>query len=167
MLKNNNTMKKLITLIILASSLCASRAEDNWILSLSGNGNTTLGSGGETLVGADVAVGHTGKILLPVEAGLRQGFGYASQSDTAIFDTKVYFDVLPLKFSRFEAGLGLNVGATYGNTPIVYSASPEAIVRFWLTEKAGIFGRVEYPFDLGDNELGDRILYSLGLVVRF
>lgn len=154
--------------MLCAFALMASvKAEDNWVMTLAGNGNTTLGSDGGTAVGGELGIGRTGKILLPVEAGLRQGFAYTFGDNNALFDTKVYFDVFPIKFKRFEVGAGVNAGSTWGNTPMVWSAAPEGVVRFYIKEDVAIFGRVEYPFDLGNNELGDRLNYVVGLMVRF
>jgi hypothetical protein len=169
---DKTTMKKLIALTLLTVGLLsfgtmAQAADNQWNLTLSGNGNTTLGSDGGSVIGANVGLGHSGKLLLPIEGGVRQGFGYSTDGDNAVFETKLYLDVFPVKFNRFELGAGLNTGAIYGNLPVVYSAAPEGVVRFWLTEKAGVFARVEYPFDLGNQKLGDRLNYALGLTIRF
>ena len=163
-------IKNVVVLFSLIGCLGALAADTNsypWLLTLSGGGNTTLNSGGSTAIGLDVGVGKEGKILLPVEAGIRQGVHYVSNGDDVVFDSKLYFDVFPIKFHRFEVGAGINGGVVYGNTPIVYSVAPEGVVRLWITEKAGIFGSVDYPFDLGKQVLGDRLTYKVGLIIRF
>lgn len=167
-------IKSILLGLVLSVATLTLKADDNWILTLSGSGTSGLQSKNDlpsgitdTALGVNVGIGRTGKLLLPIEGGARQGFSWASENDAKIFDTQLYFDAFPVKFKRFELGAGVNVGATYGNTPIVYSAGPEAVARIWIKDDVGIQGRVSYPFDLGNQKLGDRLIYTLSLIVRF
>jgi hypothetical protein len=66
--------------------------------------------------------------------------------------------------------LGGNIGATYGNTPLVWKAAPEGVVRLYLKQDVDLFGRVEYPFALNGSSspvAQNSLVYTLGLRVKF
>lgn len=140
---------------------------EGWTLTLSGAGQTQLKGDHGSSFGVDLGLGKEGKLLLPVEGGVRQSFGYQSEGSDTVFATKLYLDVFPVHFKRFELGLGANAGAAYGNTPLTWTAGPEAVIRFWAAKNVGLYGRVEYPLDLNRREFGDRLNYVIGAVVRW
>ena len=141
--------------------------QDGWILTLAGTGQTQLENSHGTTLGLDIGLGKEGKLLLPAEGGVRQNFGYNTDGNDAVFATKLYLDFFPIHFHRFELGVGANVGAAYGNTLLTWTGAPEGVVRFWLTETAGLFGRVEYPLDINNHSFGDRLNYVVGVAVRW
>lgn len=146
-------------------------SEGQWTLSLSGTGATATKSPSDSVIGAQIALGHTGKLILPLEAGVRQGFGYASANGgTALFSTSPFVDWTVLKLGNLEFDLGGNVGATYGNTPLTWKAAPEGVVRLYLKQDVDLFGRIEYPFALNGNNgpvAQDSLVYTIGLRVKF
>ncbi len=166
-------MKKLIALMVLLSSLClvSNAAEANehaWVLTLGGNGSSATTGDSQSAFGAEVSFGRTGRVLLPLEIGVRQSLSYSSVDDGAVVGgTKVYADATLLKLWKLDLFAGGNVGAFYGNTPLTWVASPEAGLRFWLRDDVGVVGRVEYPFSLNDQRALDKLQYSVLLQVKF
>lgn len=170
---------KVILSLVLLTCVAAFAADTNvvtkvdppasqWVLSLGGSGATTTTGDSESIFGADISIGRTGHLLLPQEFGLRQSFGYNSTADNeTLFSTKLYFDTTLLTYKKLDLFAGGNVGMTYGNTPLLWTAGPEAGARFWLKKDVAILGRVEYPFDLNNNRAEDTLKYFLGLQVKF
>lgn len=142
---------------------------EQWVLSLGGSGSTTTTGNSESLFGADISIGRTGHLLLPLEGGLRQGFYYNSAADDneTLFSTKGYLDVTVLTYKKLDLFAGGSVGLTYGNTKPIWTAGPEAGLRFWIKKDVSILGRVEYPFDLDNSRAEDVLKYFLGLQVKF
>lgn len=140
---------------------------DTWTLSLGGSGTTTTTGDSQSIFGATFDVGHTGFLLVPLQAGLRQSFGYNSQdSGTTLFDSHLYLDATVLKYKKLDLFLGGEIGLTYGNTPLLWSGGPEAGVRFWLKQDVAFVGRVSYPFDINNNRSEDTLKYFLGIQIN-
>jgi hypothetical protein len=141
---------------------------ESWTLTLGGAGMTMLKGKSDSAVGLDVSIGRTGHLLLPVEAGVRQSFAYATPGDgTVLFNTKLYSDWTLLTVKRFDLFAGGNIGMAYGNIPLMFSAAPEAGLRCWIKKDVAIVGRVEYPFDLNNGCSRDALNYFLGVQVKF
>lgn len=161
-------MKKLVTLIAITMSLLTAQAEDGWVLTLGGKGSTEVVGTGESAAGLEVSIGHTGKVLLPAELGLRQSLSYTTNGDdTLVAGTKVYADFTVLNFKKLDLFVGANGGAQYGNTPLTWSVAPEAGLRFWVVENVAVVGRVEYPYDLNPARFRESLDYNLLLQVKF
>jgi len=163
--------KKLIATVVCLSSLTlASLASDQpygWVVSLGGTGSTVTVEDHDTAIGADLSVGYTGKLLLPLEAGLRQGFSY---DNSAVFSTKAYADFTLFSFANkaFDVFVGGNVGAVYGDTQLGWVAAPEGGLRWWVKEDVSVLLRAEAPFQLNNNSgFTDNVRYFLGFQVRF
>ena len=161
---------KWITGIFCAIALTLSPAafaedENQWTLSLGGSGATVTTDNGATGFGADLSIGHTGKLLLPIEAGVRQGIAY--NSSDVVLNTKVYADFTLLSVKAFDVFAGGNIGAYYGDTPVLWRIAPEAGIRLWLKDDVGILARAEAPFDLEGWKYQDNIRYFLGFQVKF
>lgn len=169
-------------LLIVAFALCAVGAlaqteltlkaetapAEQWVLSLGGSGSTTTTGDSQSLFGADISIGRTGHLLLPLEGGLRQSFGYDSRDDgTTLFTTRGYLDATLFTYKKLDLFAGGSVGLTYGNTKPLWEAGPEAGLRFWIKKDVSILGRVEYPFDLDNARSKDFLRYFLGLQVKF
>ena len=137
-----------------------------WTVSLGGSGTTATTGDDGTAFGADFSIGRTGKLLLPVEGGLRQGVSYDGDS-TTLATTRVYLDWTLFTVKSVDVFAGGNVGVTYGNTKPQWEIAPEAGVRVWLKDDVAVLGRAEYPFDLDGWTEKDVVRYFLGLQVRF
>jgi hypothetical protein len=138
-----------------------------WVISLGGTGNTVTINDHDTTVGADISVGRTGTLLLPLEGGVRQGFSYDS---TAVFSTKLYANWTLFSFAtdRVDVFAGANAGATYGDIQTVWTAAPEAGLRLWVKQDVAVLLRAEFPFQLNDGaEFTDSVRYFLGFQVRW
>jgi opacity protein-like surface antigen len=163
-------MKKLLTAVF-GAMLCLSvvQATDDvggeWVVSLGGAGATVTSGDTSTGFGADLSVGYTGEVILPVELGLRQGITY-SDSDT-ILSTKVYADWTLFTVKTVDVFAGGNAGLAYGNTKPEWELAPEAGVRWWVKDDVAVLGRVEVPFDMDGWEYKDTVRYFLGFQVKF
>lgn len=143
-------------------------APEAWTLTLGGVGSTTTSGNSQSAFGVDVSVGHTGHLVLPLEAGVRQSVSYASPNGgSTVLSTKLYSDWTLLKVSKLDIFAGGNVGLAYGNQPLVWTAAPEVGTRLWLKKDVAVVGRVEYPFNLNDGKSGNTLLYSVGVLVKF
>jgi hypothetical protein len=136
-----------------------------WVVSLAGSGATSLSGTANTGIGADVSIGHTGTLVLPVEGGVRQKFAYNSGDMT--YGTKAYLDVTVFRFKSLELQAGGNVGVSYGNTPLAWTVSPEVTGRLWLKKDVFSFARAEYPFDLNPLKAKKSLVYTLGIGFTF
>ncbi len=163
-------IRKLIaTIVCLTSLTLSSFAVDDfgWVVSLGGAGTTATVGDHDTAVGADLSVGYTGKLLLPLEGGIRQGVSYDS---TAVFSTKAYADFTLFSFARerFNLFVGANAGAVYGDVQAGWVAAPEAGLRWWVKDDVAILFRAEAPFQLDSGaEFTDSVRYFLGFQVKF
>ena len=155
------------TSAVAATNTSTVSSAGEWTLTLAGAGSTTIGNNSESVIGAELGVGHTGTVLLPVEVGFRQKFSYASAGREFNHGTKVYFDVTVLRFKSLEVLAGANAGATYGDSSLAWTASPEAEVRLYLKKDVYAFGRAEYPYDITKSEFKDTLDYVLGIGLRF
>jgi hypothetical protein len=151
---------------VVVETVKAPASDESWVFTLGGSGATTTDGNVGTAVGAELSLGRTGHLLLPLEAGLRQSFGYDGDS-TALFTTKVYGDWTVLRVKSVDVFVGGNVGLTYGNTEPLWEIAPEAGVRVWLKEDVAIFGRAEVPFDMEEWVFKDTVRYGLGLQLLF
>jgi hypothetical protein len=171
-------MKKLITVIACMTALTLSAIAagtntnnsaptESWVLSLGGAGSTVTKGDTGTQFGVDLSLGHTGHLVLPLEAGLRQGVTYDGSS-TTIGTTKLYSDwTLFTVLKTLDVFVGGNVGLSYGNTTVLWTAAPEAGARLWLKKDVAVLARVEVPFDLNGGKYTDTLRYSLGVAVKF
>jgi hypothetical protein len=166
---------KLLSLLGLSLSLLAITASadqligetDSWTLSIGGSGSTTTTGDSQSVFGADIDLGHTGHLILPVQGGIRQGFGYESlDGGKTLFSTKLYLDATALQYKKLDIFLGGNIGTTYGNTPMIWTGGPEGGLRLWLKENVAFIGRVEYPFDINNNRAEDLLRYFIGFQVK-
>lgn len=138
-----------------------------WVISLGGVGSTATTANNDTVFGADLSVGYTGNLLLPLEAGIRQGISYDS---SAVFSTRVYADwtLFSIFNDRFDVFVGANAGVTYGDIQSVWTAAPEAGFRVWVKQDVAILARSEFPFRLNDGaEFSDSVRYFVGFLVKF
>lgn len=143
--------------------------DQQWTFMIGGSGATGLKSDSETAFGLNLQLGRTTQLVLPFEFGVRQSVGFASEGeDTTLFTTKVYADWTLLSYKRLDLFAGGNIGATYGNTSPLWTAAPETGLRYWLKNDVGIEGRLEFPFDIGDNtKFQNAMTYTIGLKVKF
>jgi hypothetical protein len=151
-----------------ATNAAPAPAEDVWVLTIGGAGATTTTGDTETAFGANISIGRTGELLLPYEAGIRQGFGYSSSDDSTVFSTRLYGDWTLLKIQRLDVFAGGTVGITYGSgVDENWVAGPEAGVRYWLKDDVALVGRIDYLFDLNNSKAQDRLNYGIGVQVTF
>lgn len=152
---------------VAVESVAAPITPGAWVISLGGAGSSTTTGNSDTTFGADLSVGRTGTLLLPLEAGVRQGISYDT---TAIFSTKLYADwtVLSLAQNTLDVFVGANAGLTYGDIQTVWNAAPEAGLRWWLKKDVAFLVRAEFPFQLNDGaDYTDTVRYFLGFQVSF
>jgi len=141
---------------------------DAWTLTLAGAGTTSTKGASDTALGAELGIGHTGKLILPLEAGFRQKFSYDSAGNNSyIHQSKVYTDFTVLKFWQLELQAGGNVAYAYGDTAATWTVSPEAVAKLYLKKDVWAFGRVEYPYDLNKSAFQNSLVYTLGLGLSF
>jgi hypothetical protein len=141
-----------------------------WTLSLSGVGASALNGSklNNSTVGGEFELGHSGKFILPLDAGVRQGVGYSDANGSSWqLSTHVFSDWRVVKLGNLELGAGGNVGLSYANQPLKWEASPEVVTRLYLKRDVDLFGRVEYPFDLNAGRSENSLRYTLGIRVRF
>lgn len=136
-----------------------------WTLTLGGVGSTATTGDKGTAFGVDLSLGRTGHLWLPLEAGVRQSVGYTDSSTVA--GTKLYADWTLLTIKKLDLFAGGNLGVAYGNAPLVWTAAPEAGLRYWLKKDVALEGRTEFPFNLNDGSFNDTVTYVLGVKVKF
>lgn len=166
--------KKIIATVVCLSALAltsmaqsTNENEYGWVISLGGSGTTATVEDHDTTVGGDLSVGHTGKLLLPVEVGVRQGVSYDS---SAVFSTKAYadFTVFSVFDKKVDFFVGGNVGAIYGDVQALWVAAPEGGFRWWVKDDVSVLLRAEAPFQLDDGtRFTDSVTYFLGFQVKF
>lgn len=165
--------KLIVTIACLTSLTFASIASDQiennygWVISLGGTGSTVTTEDSNTVIGADLSVGYTGKLILPLEGGIRQRFSY---DNSAVFSTKTYADFTLFSFANksFDVFAGGNVGIDYGDIQSVWTAAPEGGLRWWVKEDVSVLLRTEFPFRLDNGaRFMDNITYFLGFQVKF
>jgi hypothetical protein len=146
----------------------ATAPADAWVMTLGGVGATKTSGTAATGFGFDISLGKQGKLIFPLEAGVRQNFTYAA-SDNVQLATKLYVDWTVLQYKKLDVFVGASGGALYGNTPLNWSLGPEAGARVWIKKDVAIVGRVEYPFSVTGNNVrnDDTLKYFLGLAVKF
>jgi hypothetical protein len=143
-----------------------SEVAENWVLSLGGVG-VTVTEPSDTSFGVDLAVGLTGKFILPNEFGLRQSFSYAN--DDVTLNTRLYNDwtLFTVKKVNLDLFAGGAVGLQYGNQTPSWEIAPEAGFRWWLKDDVAVLTRVEIPFDLAVWEFKDVVRYFIGFQLKF
>lgn len=175
-------MKKLITLVLLtltASSVFSGQtnavasvnnaSDEAWVVSLGGAGSTTTTGDTKTALGADLSIGRTGHLLLPIEVGLRQSAAWSSDS-SGVYSTRAYsdFTVLSIAQNTLDVFVGANIGITYGDVQSFWTAAPEAGLRWWVKKDVAVLGRAEFPFSISDDaKFTDTVKYFLGFQIRF
>jgi hypothetical protein len=166
-------MKKLsILTLVLALALSAfagnntnSINTDEWRVSLAGSGGTITKGNSASFFGAQASIGRTGRLILPVEAGIRQGISYAD--GTTVGNTAAYADWTVLTAGNFELQLGASAGAAYGNIALTWEAAPEVVGKVYLKSDVWVFGRVAYPIELTTLSADNALTYVLGIGVSF
>lgn len=152
---------------VAVETVAAPAPANAWVVSLGGSGDTVTSGDSKTAFGADLSVGRTGHLLLPLEAGVRQGISY---NTTAVYSTRVYADwtVLSLAQKTVDVFAGANIGLTYGDIQAAWTAAPEAGLRWWVKKDVAVLARAEFPFQLNDTaDYTDTIKYFLGFQVKF
>jgi hypothetical protein len=140
----------------------------DWTLTLAGAGTTSTKGATETSIGAELGIGHTGKLILPLEAGFRQKFSYDSAGNNSyVHQTKVYTDFTVLKLWQVELQAGANAAFSYGDIASAWTVSPEAVAKLYLKKDVWAFGRVEYPYDLTKGTWQNQLVYTLGVGLSF
>lgn len=143
-------------------------SEETWTLTLGGVGATATDNNGATAFGADISIGRTGKLLFPLEAGVRQSVSYGDGS--TLLNTRLYSDwtVLSVIDKKVDLFVGGNIGIIYGNTTPEWAVAPEGGARWWVKDDVALVGRVEAPFAIGnDLTFQNGVKYFLGLRVDF
>jgi len=141
-----------------------------WTFSLSGAGSSAIvGSKlNSSSIGTEFELGHNGRFVLPLNAGVRQGLNYSdANGENWGFTTKAYVDWTLIRLGNLEFDAGGNAGVNYGNQPLSYEAAPEAVARLYLKKDVDVFGRVEYPFNLNPAASENTLRYNLGVRVSF
>ena len=139
-----------------------------WTLSLAGAGSTQTTGNSDSTFGGELSLGHTGKLILPIEAGVRQGFGYSSSNtEKYSFSTRGFTDFTLLKLGNLEFDGGASLGTGYGATRLNLTAGPEAVLRLYLKKDVDVFGRANYLYDLSSATAQNKIGYVLGVRVKF
>jgi opacity protein-like surface antigen len=144
----------------------------NWTFSLSGGGSSDLSGGNlnSSAVGGEFELGHSGRFVLPLNAGVRQAVGYSDANGSSwLLGTRVYSDWTLIKLGNLQFDAGVNGGLDYGNRPLHWSVAPEVVGRIYLTKTVDLNGRVEAPFSLdgGKASFENTLVYKVGIRVRF
>ena len=152
--------------VALATSAYAAEPVEAWTVSLGGGGSTMTDGATPTVFGLDLSVGRTGKLLLPVEGGIRQSVSYGD--GTTLLSTRGYMDFTLFTVAKtVDVFAGGNVGISYGNTTPSWEIAPEAGLRLWLKDSVAILARAEAPFNLDGWAFKDTVRYFVGFQVKF
>ena len=172
-MKNIKTLVSTVAIAVLLTSVTVGATTNStageYTFTVAGSGATSTKGASDTKLGGEFSLGKDiGKLgFLPAEIGVRQSVNYASANNDVVLGTKVYSDWTLLKVSRFQLQAGGNVGAKYLNTPLAWSAAPEAVLKFSLKNDVYAYGRVEYGFDLSNQKANDSLGYTFGVGLRF
>jgi hypothetical protein len=166
-----------ISMILLSCSTHAQLVGGPWSWGLGGGGFVHLGGDYDKNALADGEL-DASKLYnygsISFESGIRQGLICSEESDNQItsinerckreivsvndgnhyywtFSTKAFTDVKLFRYKIVEADAGVNAGPEYGDSPVVWEASPEIVGRLYLSKTVDLFSRVEAPFRLNDN----------------
>ena len=167
-------VKTLVYAGLLALPLAANAqpAAQDWELTLGGTGQATTefraddaGNPGGVF-GASVSVGYY--LNDNLELAFRQNLSYATSGSWA-GASRVAADYNFI-LDKLVPFVGANIGYTYGNRgrKDSWAAAPEGGVKYYLQDKAFIFGMVEYsiPFS-GEQQWNDgNWIFTLGLGVN-
>ena len=168
-------MKKLIAVIISAFALVtatyAAESEfdtNAWSLTIAGSGTTTTQTA-STSFGADVGLSYSGFAGLPtqLETGVRQGFGYSSEGEVMVGRTALAADWNIQVYKKLYVFAGAEAAVKYGNTSPVWTAGPEAGVKYFVKKDVYLLGQVNYDFNLTDSDQSDAMRYLVGFGIRF
>jgi hypothetical protein len=165
----------LCAMLLSASAFASDLAPERWSLTLGGTGMSDTKGSKNTSFGMDMSLGRTGKLILPLEAGIRQGVNYGEVSpstDGVVLNTKGYVDWTLISYKQLDIFGGGNIGAVYGNTTMGWTAAPELGLRVWLNgvKTVAVVGRAEYVFNLSNCTVSpdqDTVKYFLGLAYRW
>ena len=159
-------------LLALPFAANAQPAAHDWELTLGGTGQATTefraddaGNPGGSF-GASMSLGYY--LNDNLEVAVRQNLGYATSGSWAgATRAAVDYNFILDKLVPFVGG---NIGYAYGNKGRTdsWAAAAEGGVKYYLQDKAFIFGMVEYsiPFK-GDNQFNDgNWIFTLGLGVN-
>ena len=142
-------------------------SSEPWSLSLSGVGSTSVKTT-TTSIGSQLDLARDVKLVLPLELGVRQGVAYSAGKTT--LNTALHLDWRLINIGNFiEILPGVQAGATYLNTPVVWQGGPELIARVYLKHDVYVFGLAQYDFAWNNSKLvkGDNVTYNLGVGFRF
>ena len=159
----------LLTTTTMAATNAPVSTTGQWSLTLAGAGSTATTGPSDTAFGTTLSLGHTGTLLLPFEAGLRQGIAYSStDGGNVLLSTRLYADWTLMRLGSVELLAGVAVGPDYGNQTLQWRLAPELETRLWLKDDVYVFGRVSYGFVLNDSVTAeDKLVYGLGVGFRF
>jgi len=144
------------------------KASESWMLTLGGIGATTTKGESQSAIGADLSIGRTGKLILPITSGIRQSIAYASpDGGNVVLTSKVFNDFTLFSLKCVDVFAGGNIGVTYGDVAATWTYAPEAGVRVWIKDDVAIVGRVEYPYDINSGGYRDVLVYSIGFQIKF
>lgn len=177
---------------VAVTTVVVDSSANTWVLSLSGMGATTTIADSTTAFGLTVGLGKQFTETLPLvgavsfEPGIRQSFSYVSGKDarvvcngnyciaydktdsSTLFSTKPYVDVTLVTLGPVSLYAGGNAGATYGNTPLRWTAAPEWGVNVKIAKNVLLDGRMDYAFDLNPTAQAQNILeYFVGIKLLF
>jgi hypothetical protein len=150
----------------------------DWVFTLGGAGATTTSGDSQSAFGLNLSAGKTLSLFnvsgITEEAGVRQSIGYASPNGgTTTLSTKPYLDVNLYTFNLTKTVpvtlfAGGNAGLTYGNSPLRWTAAPEAGLDVWLARNVAIEGRGEYAFDLNPSAKAQNAIgWFVGVKFKF
>jgi hypothetical protein len=126
--------------------------QENWTFGIGGVGSTSTKGDGLSAFGLGLDIGRTGKLLLPIQTGVRQSISYLNdEGSQTLLTTAIYNDWTFLTFKSIELFGGANVACTYGNTKPLWVLAPEAGTRWNVKDDVAIVGRIQYGFDLNNN----------------
>jgi hypothetical protein len=148
---------KVLSLAALALPLAvnAQPAAGDWDVSLGGGGfaqndfNGSPASGTSGGFNAQLSLGYF--VNDNIEVGVRQMLGYGSSPVGALWNgtTSLALDY-NIHMDKLVPFIGGNIGYTYGNKgfPDTWGFAPEAGLKWYMQEKAYLFGMAEYmmPF---------------------
>lgn len=148
-------------------------SQGDWAVGLQGSGSSDNDVDNTTL-SIEASVGYF--LSNSLEAGIRQGIGYADIQDGSDIwngSTRGYLDY-NFDLNRWRPFLGVNLGYLYGdNVNETWIAGPEGGLKYFLAPEAFLLALVEYNFTFDDADQADdafddgRFVYSLGFGIRF
>lgn len=169
----------LASVLALATMSTVATADDDFMGSLKGDWEFTLGGSGVSDNDGDNGTGgleaSLGYLLTDnVQFTLRQSAVYSDFGDSAWNgSTRGAIDLL-FRIGEVRPYIGANLGYVYGDSvEETFAAAPEAGIKWWVTESAFLYGQVEYQFFFEDSDDADdafddgSFVYSVGIGFHF